>query len=283
MKQPPIIEATLVADAIALGPHWIYDPTEIYKLFWDFDGYTDPKKNPYHNMKSLGDQTHYGDQMNILIESIHADGGYDPEKYMARWTQVMSGYGGYLDHATKDTLKNIQANKSFLHSGSSSFDGSVIGRVAPLLAYGIVDPTTSVWQSRIREFVALTHDHKVVQTAAVYFSLLAYEVSEGTHPAEAVSMIERTSGDIAWFIEQALKSVKKDTTSSIQSMWPACGIDGVFQWALHCILKYADNYKQAMLENVKAWWDSAARGMIIGMVLGAYLRDRAVPAAWRRG
>jgi len=84
-------------------------------------------------MKSEKDHTHYGDQMMILIESIEADGGYDAEKYMARWAEVMSTYGGYIDHATKETLANIQKNKSYLDSGSQSFDGSVVGRIAPLL------------------------------------------------------------------------------------------------------------------------------------------------------
>jgi len=89
---------------------------------------------------------------------------------MVRWQEVMSNYGGYMDHATKETLTNIENNKNYTNSGSQSFDGSVIGRIAPLLAYDIIDPLTDEGEQAIRDFVALTHDYPEVQDAAVYFA-----------------------------------------------------------------------------------------------------------------
>ena len=72
--------------------------------------------------------------MVILIESIKREGVYSPEKYMQSWVDTMKNYTGYMDHATKVTLDTVAKTGDILHSGSPSFDASVIGRIAPLLA-----------------------------------------------------------------------------------------------------------------------------------------------------
>jgi len=50
---------------------------------------------------------------------------------------------------------------------------------------------------------------------------------------------------------------------------------------LHLILKYEDDYAEAMRQNVYAGGDSCARGMVAGMILGAYNGVDAIPGQWR--
>jgi ADP-ribosylglycohydrolase len=80
--------------------------------------------------------------------------------------------------------------------------------------------------------------------------------------------------------DEALSWIKQDPREAIQEFGQSCGIDGVLPWALHCILRYENDFKKALLENTKAGWDSAARGMIIGMVLGAYQGYEKLPKDW---
>lgn len=117
-SQHGLLTGALLGDALALGPHWIYDTNEIEKIFGDFDGFTDPTKNPYHKTKNIGDFTHYGDQMMMLISSIQEEGGYNPTHYLAKWRESMKQYTGYMDHASKTTLETGQ--------GSISSDGSAV-------------------------------------------------------------------------------------------------------------------------------------------------------------
>ena len=49
---------------------------------------------------------------------------------------------------------------------------------------------------------------------------------------------------------------------------------------IHLIVKYENNLKEALIENVMAGGDSAARGMLVGMVLGAHIGMRAIPQDW---
>ncbi|MEI7928752.1 MAG: ADP-ribosylglycohydrolase family protein, partial [Verrucomicrobiales bacterium] len=49
-------------DALALGPHWIYDAEEIARLYPQGVSTYDAPRSAYHSGKQAGDFTHYGDQ-----------------------------------------------------------------------------------------------------------------------------------------------------------------------------------------------------------------------------
>ena len=49
---------------------------------------------------------------------------------------------------------------------------------------------------------------------------------------------------------------------------------------MHLIAKYEEDLEEALVQTVMAGGDSAARGMIVGMVLGAYLGADGLPGRW---
>ena len=51
---------------------------------------------------------------------------------------------------------------------------------------------------------------------------------------------------------------------------------------IHLIAKYPTDLEAALVENTMAGGDSAARGMMAGMVLGAHLGEDAIPGRWRK-
>jgi ADP-ribosylglycohydrolase len=46
---------------------------------------------------------------------------------------------------------------------------------------------------------------------------------------------------------------------------------------VHLIAKYENDLREALIQSVMAGGDSAARGMIVGMVLGAHLGPESLP------
>lgn len=68
-----------VGDAAALGTHWIYDLEELRSKFpKGVGGFETPMDGHYHFRKKTGDQTHYGDGALVLLESVAAQGRFDP-------------------------------------------------------------------------------------------------------------------------------------------------------------------------------------------------------------
>ena len=59
-----------------------------------------------------------------------------------------------------------------------------------------------------------------------------------------------------------------------------CSVEAALPGTIHLISKYENDFKEALVENVMAGGDSAARGMLVGMVLGAYGGIDALPREW---
>ena len=80
-----MILGSFVADALSLGVHWVYNTNVIDKKFGRVNGYLDPLAS-FHKGKKAGDQTHYGDQMLVLMESVEAASGFDLNNFAERWS-----------------------------------------------------------------------------------------------------------------------------------------------------------------------------------------------------
>jgi len=273
------IYGALVADAFALGGHWVYESDEIRENFPTLDGLYDPMTE-YHGSKKAGEFTHYGDQCMWLLESIVLEKEFSLASFSSRWKEYMSEYEGYIDGASKTTLANLNAGKSALEAGSPSQDLSVIGRIAPLALLYCDDQKefedAAVLQSK------MTHNSEHVVKATRFFAQLLYLVLQGYTPKNSILAILEESEDemIQTWLKTALASVEHDTTEAIKSCGQSCNVNGACPSSLHLILKYENDYAQAMRENVYAGGDSAARGMVAGMILGAYNGLEKIPAQW---
>jgi ADP-ribosylglycohydrolase len=110
----------LVADAAAVGTHWIYDQDHIRKIAPEAPEFMTPDAANYdgvmayfaHPNRKNGDQSQYGEQLIVMLKALEAnDGVYDAHIYASQF-RAHFGYGGayvgYIDHATRETLNNFQ-------------------------------------------------------------------------------------------------------------------------------------------------------------------------------
>jgi ADP-ribosylglycohydrolase len=59
-----------------------------------------------------------------------------------------------------------------------------------------------------------------------------------------------------------------------------CETSAAFPSVVHLIGKYENNLKEALVENAMAGGDSAGRGLLVGLILGARAGLETIPQNW---
>ena len=276
-----IVLASLAADALALGAHWIYDTRQIDDQIGRPDVLRDPLSTSFHKTRTKGDFTHYGDQTLVLLKSLVESNGFVLESYSRSWRQMFEGYTGYRDQASKSTLTRLEAGLPPEQAGSPSSDLGGAARIAPLVFWYREDENTLA--ATAREQTAMTHQHRDVVDSAAFFSRVGVAVLEGRTPDDAVQMVtERyfNRSPFQQWVSDGISSRHRNTREVIGTFGQACGVDSAFPSVIHLISKYSANPREGLIENVRAGGDSAARGMLVGMIFGAAFGMAAVSDKW---
>jgi len=113
------ILGALVADAAAVGLHWLYDQKRIADVAPNAPEFRQPTLSDYdavlsffaHEHKTVGDFSHYGEQLMVMLRSLVTNEGIYNKAHYEESFQQHFGYGGkyvgYIDRPTRDTLDNI--------------------------------------------------------------------------------------------------------------------------------------------------------------------------------
>jgi ADP-ribosylglycohydrolase len=279
-----MVLASFVADSLALAVHWIYDTARIEKEFGRVDALLKPASDSFHSTKERGEFTHYGDQTFVLLESLAAKRGFDLDDFATRWRRLFEGYDGYYDQATKATLQNFSLHKGPLDAGSPSNDLSGASRVAPLVFRYQDDLDTLV--ETARDQTRMTHNNPDVIDGAEFFARVSWLVLRGTSPIAALEAVssERFHKSSLWhWVRDGIESKAAESVSAIARFGQSCHVDDAFAGVVHLIAKYENNLEEALVQGVMAGGDSAGRGMVVGMVLGAYMGEKGLPRQWVSG
>lgn len=267
------IEAAFVADAYCLGSHWVYDEAQLKSLDVNWDGLNAPRAM-WHKGKQKGDFTHYGDHGKWLLDFVKDNGHFDIQNYGGLWLDNMQDYKGYVDGSSRETLEILHKDPKS-NTGSSSHDLSIIGRIAPLL---LVSSSKKEFLAQTQAFVAFTHNCPLVLKAAAFFASVLYDVAQGESIDSALNSLT-PDPELKNAFDTAMQSKGQDSFTAIRNFGPACGVEGGFEGTIHILRSY-DDYKEAMIANAKAGGDNSARGMIIGMIMGAAGKE--IPSVWKK-
>ncbi len=276
-----MVRASFAADALALGGHWVYNAGVIAKKFGRLDSMQDPLGKTYHSTKKAGDFTHYGDQTMVLLESVAREGRFDLAAFARAWQALFVVYEGYFDHATKDSLINFKNGKGPEKSGSESTDFSGAVRIAPVVYAHHTDREALVTACRAQ--TAMTHTQPEVVAASEFLARTLGNILQGQAPTAAMSAVvenEMNNPTIAGWVSQGLESAGDETLDVIADFGQACAISMAFPATVHLVARYEQDLETALVENVMAGGDSAARGMAVGMLLGAWLGEGGLPKTW---
>ncbi len=267
------------ADSLALGVHWIYNPTRIARLVGRIAAPLDPLAGAakYHPARKAGQFTHYGDQMLVLLRSVAASDGWSREDFAARWAEMWEGYDGYVDGATKDTLAGWDAG-----TPSESNDLAGPSRL-PALLPALADDLEGL-VAAAREQTGLTHGDAATVDCAEFFAVMIHATLHGAtiHDALAAAL-DRDYAHLpaGEWLELARGHLDaEDPAAVVKELGADCHVPHAFPATLYLLLKFGDSLEDTLVENTMAGGDSAARGMLLGAILGARDGTAAIPGAW---
>ncbi|MEI7928977.1 MAG: ADP-ribosylglycohydrolase family protein, partial [Verrucomicrobiales bacterium] len=264
-------------DALALGPHWIYDAEEIARLYPQGVTTYDAPRSAYHSGKLAGDFTHYGDQTLVLLESVSKRGKFDRGGWKEDWLAFWNGSpNSYRDGATRRTLENCAAG---LEAPSDSHDLGGASRIAALFALDFEDDEAALVAAA--DQTQLTHDDPLVTGAAEFFMIATRRVQEGLYFPEAfqeAAELSSAAPDLAIGFEAS-----DWETDRIAELGLGCAVGGAALITIALALKFEGSPTEALMENARLAGDSAARGILLGLLLGARHGASVFPADWVSG
>jgi len=273
----------LVGDSLALGAHWIYEQDEIARRFGRVTELLAAGSASYHPGKELGAQTHYGDQMLVLMESLEACGGnFVMEDFARRWRSFWDGSKAYRDKATKETLAKLEQGKGLTRAGSDSVQVGGAVRLAPvLLALRNEEKPTII--AAVRAQTALTHATPEVIDTAEFIAHTVFVLMRGVSIPSALEMsttLPYKALKAELLLQQAEAMQDLPVTEAVMRLGQSCGNEQALSSCFAILLRHGDDVETALIENVMAGGNSAARGLILGTILGAAHGRRAIPQRW---
>ena len=291
MKRADRVSAGLigayVADAAALGFHWLYDPERIAALAGDSPTFREPNAADFegfrggfvHPTKRAGDLSQYGVQLRVAIQSMVAtDGRFDVKDFQDRFTATFGPDGswdGYIDKATKGTLANLAIDQRE-PSGTDDDQVPAIARFPAIMAQ------TKVSAEEIDAAIAITSANDTAAAWGPIAASLLRAAYDGMTPREAaVSVSSKADGEIGDALRNAVRTKERDTVAFAEEVGRACPLPQSMPVIFH-ICARADTYRSAIERNILSGGDNCGRGPVLGAVFGAAhgIEGSGVPQEW---
>lgn len=277
MTSRDLIFPALFGDALSLGPHWIYNPSKIQRLYPDGIQHYDDPKTEYHPGKTAGDLTHYGDQALALLGSLaHHPHAWSQEIWRQDWAEWARHTAAYKDGATTRSLENIDAG---LTTASDSNDLAGASRFISLFAR--YEGNELIQAARAQ--TALTHSDPQVIESAEFFARAATALIDGAELPEALEEAASHPYDslpaFDW-LNAGRTASEGDLDQEAGQLGLTCHAPEAFPLTLALALKYESDPVAGLSKNVMLGGDSAARGILLGLLLGARHGLGAFPQEW---
>ena len=273
-RQSGLLFGSYCADALSLGVHWIYDANELAQKHGRITHYKAPGTESYHPHKQAGDQGHVGDQSLCLLQFLTREKKWDASAFMNDWLEMWPNYNDYVDGATKTTLANVQNLSDKTQGGSDSVEIAGPARIAPLVAFLINSSESEVVKAAVEQTV-LTHRSKEAEESATFLAKAGYQL---IHGANLLDTLNRTAPE--WALKSANSVLSENAVDAIAKLGPACSISSALPSILYLALKHGDDIETAFIENAIAGGDNCARGLVLGMLLGAANGMASIPNHW---
>lgn len=265
----------------------------------------------YHPGKVAGGTTDYGDYNILILEHLATISepirSFDVQKILPHWmNRLEHSWGSWICTMTKETYGQVKQGLHISNLGGYS-NATAVRHVAAHAYYHDEEELVDVAKKAM-----FTHRETHALGGAEFFARVTNRVINGKTPKDAILEVSTLMGGFYEMkVKQAIKKYEeeKDTNSSLSKekfsddlaltsmakLWDvgrsepikvgkASPTEGTLPGSVYFILKYSDKedgLKKALQANAMVGGDNASRGIMIGMVLGAYFGVNAIPKEWK--
>lgn len=283
----------LVADAAALGLHWLYDVERIAQITQarggsgafvplDPENYAGAKGVFVHGARGDGMTSQYGAALALALGTMREDGVFDPARYRTAYAEYFGAGGaftGYIDRPTRGTLANIAAEQI----DPSGVDDDQLPALATLPAVVVAHGGTPDLDAAVQAAIRVTNVNPVAEADGAIFARLLADVLAGSDLAPALLKVAESAPDAHRdALMHALTTDEDDSTVYGEHSGRACHLPMAMPLIFH-ILARSDSFAEASERNIAAGGDSCGRAIAIGAVMGALHetdKDRGIPLNW---
>ncbi len=274
MNRKNALAGALVADAAAMGLHWMYDQEQIKTveqsgdiLFRQPDAcvYQGKRGAFAHKVKQTGQLSHYGESARV-IGQLTAKHKYTTKLHRQHFFESFGPcgyYSGYADKATKALVANIIVNGDDIDDISGMNDNQMPGVcvVSGLFSNGqSVDSVKTAAQ-------VITTNTDVINSAVAVYECLSY-IEQGKTLQQALSLSANTmQGNVGELMLKALAVEEYKPEVTAKQFGLACYIHHAMP-VIWYILNNATDFESAIRDNIRCGGDSCGRSMALGAIAG---------------
>jgi ADP-ribosylglycohydrolase len=307
-----------IGDALAMPVHWYYNRQALFQDYGRVTDYLVPR-NPhpdsilwrskyaasnsrgeilhdqaafwgkrgihYHQFLRAGENTLNVKISRLLMESLAQNGGYDADDFLNRYIVFMTTPGNHRDTYIEECHRNFFTNYARGMSArkcgvDEKHIGGLVGMI-PIVVFYRHHPEKA--RNKALAHLALTHPGAKMADAASLLVELLLRVFEGKSLQGAIlAEIEKQRSPLVGhpftkWLDHADDGVIGPRFST------ACYVEDSVPAVLYLALKYHDDPENALIVNTNLGGDNAARGAVLGALLGAYHGVQGFPYRWIDG
>ncbi len=313
-----IISGLCIGDALAMPVHWYYNrqalsedygmvkdyqaphnphpdsilwrssyvpPNQKGEILHDQAPYWGQKSIHYHQFLKAGENTLNVKICRLLVESINHTGIYDADDFLSRYIAFMTTPGNHRDTYIEECHRNFFINYARGRSPhkcgvEEKHIGGLIG-ILPIVAFYFDQPEKARESSL--SHMALTHPGKKMETAGSLIVDILLKVLDGVSLKSVI--IEKLESQDNPFMGHPFLKWMRDTDERVigSRLSPACYVEDAAPAVIYLALKYHNDPERALIANTNLGGDNAARGSVLGALLGASHGVEGFPDRWVNG
>lgn len=289
----------LVADAAALGLHWLYDLDRMHQVVASSDPcFLTPNPDHYdgqvgyfaHGGKQAGEQSHYGESYLLNLSHLIKQSAFETRVFQQDFISVFGPGGtfnGYIDKPTRTTLENLKLvdfnAAEDVDTEPTGADDHQVPALTPVSALCAFYPVDELSDAVIEKAIRVTNNNDFAVSSGLYFSKVLQAILNGRSITDSFTDAAAHAPDeIKDKMSEALSMQTVGLDSAAGILGQSCDLKDTMPLTAY-ILSHSSSFRQATEMNVLAGGDSCGRAMILGALAGAFYglgEAEGIPPAW---